>query len=80
MTEPFDLSTDGGPALAGLSLEFDQEKKLQRFALTSQLSVRDYFAAAALQALVSRYGDGRQDHAEFSYKLADAMLKERNKP
>jgi hypothetical protein len=52
------------------------------------LTVRDYFAAeamgAALHADVIEYLDGKPEeyalaHATFAYKMADAMMKERNK-
>ena len=45
------------------------------------LSLRDYFAAKAMQSLVSIIdGDGWMDNcAECAYRVADAMLKERGK-
>jgi len=45
------------------------------------MSLRDYFAAKAMQAMceeVSRY-DHFDSVAKDSYKMADAMLKERSK-
>ena len=46
------------------------------------LSMRDYFAAKAMPALMADSG-WRTDHMEatarISYQMADAMLKERNK-
>ena len=49
------------------------------------LSIRDYFAAAAMQAYLSgRKVDGRDTLHEYvaitCYQYADAMLAERNKP
>lgn len=56
----------------------------------SGMTLRDYFAAAALQGWLSTY-DGHASHpvesnqgyedkiAEYSYKQADAMLKAREK-
>ncbi len=40
------------------------------------MTLRDYFAAKAMQGMLTRPGsiDPKQD-AEFAYKMADAMLK-----
>ena len=44
------------------------------------LSVRDYFAAKAMQSMVATGGyAGLQDLARSSYEFSDAMLKERSK-
>jgi hypothetical protein len=46
----------------------------------SGMSIRDYFAAAALQGLMAEYDpeDELEHHiAKWSYKAADAMLKAR---
>ena len=45
------------------------------------MTLRDYFAAAAMQGLLADYQtDGKDtDFARRSYKLADAMLAEREK-
>jgi len=44
------------------------------------MSLRDYFAAAALQGIVAYNGFGGVDmSASEAYRLADAMLKERQK-
>ena len=45
------------------------------------MTLRDYFAAAALQALLSIecYDDCTTDYAEAAYAQADAMLAERAK-
>lgn len=42
------------------------------------MTLRDYFAAKAMQGMLTRPGsiDPKQD-AEFAYKMADAMLKAR---
>lgn len=60
---------DGGPAFPGDSLQCGPW-----FGMT----LRDYFAAMALQGLVTGPGgiDPRQD-AEFAYMMADAMLRAR---
>lgn len=46
------------------------------------MSLRDYFAAKAMQALIERYGYERSETdnlAECSYDVADSMLAERAK-
>lgn len=45
------------------------------------MTLRDYFAAAALTALISirRNGDGFHEHAYYAYAIADEMLAERDK-
>jgi hypothetical protein len=42
------------------------------------MTLRDYFAAAAMQALITA-GRGLKDAAEVAYLHADQMLKERAK-
>jgi hypothetical protein len=44
------------------------------------ISVRDYFAAAAMTALANRNNYVATDVATNSYALADAMMAERAKP
>ena len=45
------------------------------------MTLRDYFAAKAMQGLTTKYGETRQvsydSRAKESYKIADAMLKQR---
>ena len=42
------------------------------------MTLRDYFAARALQGLISTEGaSSAERYAEIAYKLADAMLKAR---
>ena len=45
------------------------------------MSLRDYFATAAMQGLTAKYGETLQvsydSRAKESYKIADAMLKAR---
>ena len=75
---------DGGPALIGFRLSGNVAE------LTSQLSLRDYFAAAAfetsyeLQMNAAKIRGGLPDEfsnivARSAYAFADAMLKERAK-
>jgi hypothetical protein len=47
----------------------------------SGMSLRDYFAAAAMQGFTAKYGSvltNYDSRAAESYKIADAMLKARN--
>lgn len=66
---------DGGPAFP---VEFAQ---LPDKELATGLSMRDYFAAAALQGLTAcQHTSGTSnDFSEKAYEYADAMLKEREK-
>lgn len=46
------------------------------------ITIRDYFAAAAMQGMITRtasYGDCPEKMAPYAYKYADAMLAERSK-
>lgn len=44
----------------------------------SGMTLRDYFAAKAMQGLISTEGAGSAErYAEISYRLADAMMKAR---
>ena len=44
------------------------------------ITLRDHFAGLAMQACLARGDDtNRPGIAEWSYSMADAMLKERNK-
>lgn len=62
---------DGGPAFS-IKLHGDTY---------SGMSLRDYFAAKAMQKMVEASDNKTHANyiAEFSYTLADAMIKERNK-
>lgn len=42
---------------------------------SSDISIRDYFAAAALQGLMAYYGGFCDQDAKAAYAAADAMLK-----
>jgi hypothetical protein len=44
------------------------------------MTLRDYFAAQAMQGMLSRPSAGylpEKDHAEYAYMMADAMMKAR---
>jgi len=46
------------------------------------MTMRDYFAAKAVQSLIVVYTDDKNivgEYSERAYQIADAMLKERNK-
>lgn len=60
---------------------FVEDENEQVSALHNGLSVRDYFAAKALQGLLSKHGMPRfsSEFAEGAYQIADAMLQERIK-
>ena len=76
------MRNDGGQALIG----FEMIDGTVRF--TSQLSIRDYFAAHALQGFCIGFCTAFTEDTTLSselasvyaYKAADAMLKEREKP
>ena len=57
---------DGGPA-------FPHEDTMSA-ALRPGMSLRDYFAAKAMQALISATRTTHFDAAELSYQIADSML------
>lgn len=42
------------------------------------MTLRDYFAAMAMQGLLSRGSNDFYDIPEIAYKIADAMLEERS--
>ena len=44
------------------------------------MDLRDYFAAQALIACTTRYGWSHSMSVKVAYEIADAMLKEREKP
>lgn len=68
---------DGGPAFPCESNIIMNGK--QATVPAQGITVRDYFAAAALQGRLARCGhSGRwSDMAQYSYDAADAMLKQR---
>jgi hypothetical protein len=47
--------------------------------MVEELSLRDYFAAAALQGLAAKTGYSSVELAKLAYKMAEAMMAERNK-
>ena len=75
MTKP----KDGGPAFPFVS----HGSIAGHQACDPGMSLRDHFAGLAMQALVTKCGfpvdEDTIDCADLSYKLADAMLAERDK-
>lgn len=70
------MKNDGGPAFPLVGVATDEDL-LHR---TYGMSLRDYFAAKAMQGALARTGEFEaQITAIVAYKVADAMLKERNK-
>ena len=63
------ITNTGGPA-------FPTERNL-----TQGMTLRDYFAAKAMQGIMTdpNLSMGRDEVAEWAYRQADAMLKARNK-
>ena len=47
--------------------------------MKEKINLRDYFAAKAMQADYSNNNHGFAKTAEYAYKMADAMIKEREK-
>ena len=68
----------GGPALIGLEIENGAVR------LTSQLTLRDYFAAKAMQSiLTAKFAETQlwqEAVALLAFQFADAMIAERSKP
>ena len=61
------MANDGGPAFP-VNFEPRLEGK------SAGLSLRDYFAAAALQGVAARQLQGPEDMAQYAWRIADAML------
>lgn len=66
---------DGGPAFARDS---HMDKQIGLYVQQQGMSLRDYFAAAALQGLIADGGGASWEaDANAAYKAADAMLRAR---
>ena len=77
-------SKDGGPAFPRTLLYEDQEGVMNAvsYSFMAGMSLRDYFAAAAISNQGSHNGTVPQDYnqaAQWAYELADAMLRERER-
>ena len=86
------MRNDGGPAFPiqkeMLSTKIEQGH-LSEITTIPGMTLRDYFAAKAMQGILSCFheyreiadvtGDKTEARAELAYKLADAMLEEKQK-
>ena len=70
----------GGPAFPTPRFTMDGEGRVLGFSIsTDGMSLRDYFAAMAMQGFASNLGPGVifNTRAQLAYEWADAMLKAR---
>ena len=72
----------GGPAFPGKKRIYVAGYASKEYESVPGMSLRDYFAAKAMQGFVSSHPDGGitcdlSDVAEDAYAMADAMLKAR---
>ena len=65
-------------------IDYDLEAKLRTWWLNSTggaakdgITVRDYFAAKAMQALIEKFDESPAESADEAYDWADAMMKAR---
>lgn len=63
---------DGGPAFPNKA-----EQCNFGYQLGGGMTLRDYFAAKAMQSFIVRGVAGKDDLAKFSYAMADLMLEAR---
>jgi len=63
------MKDTGGPAFPVKTAMFDCTQ--------SGMTLRDYFAAKAMQALITRISMSGGDQARKAYEIADSMLKAR---
>lgn len=75
----------GGSAFPALNfiIPSDLEKKhVARLGESQGMTLRDYFAAKAMQGYIARHSERLESFdevCELSYRFSDAMLKEREK-
>ena len=62
----------GGPAFPGVDYVSQHGKKNPE-----GMTLRDYFAAKAMQALIEKYDESPVEISLEAYEFADAMLKQR---
>ena len=72
------MKIDGGAAFPQ-SRQFDANGNVISYE-SYGMSLRDYFAAAALQGIKWNGYERLDNSAQVAYALADAMLAERDKP
>ena len=69
---------NGGPAFPTPRLEMNDEGVVTAFAVMADgMTLRDYFAAKAMQGFCAGGSTNTQDIAKAAYIVADAMLKAR---
>lgn len=78
------INEDDGPAfpVTEYNESFAPRSVAQERRMLSGMSLRDYFAARAMQSLITdpaREDQSCEECARLSYRMADAMLKERTK-
>lgn len=91
MTKEDNFSSHGGPAFfsshGGPAFPLVYDDLTQRH-VYSGITIRDFFAAKAMQGWLTKYPDDMSDHraaagahavAGFAYAMADAMLSQREK-
>lgn len=64
----------GGPAFP---IPLNQDETYKSHSPYDGMTLRDYFAAKAMQAYIGKYSHP-EDIARLSYNLADAMLKQKD--
>ncbi len=71
--------SDGGPAFPSAFTYSDRDGDITT-KITDGMTLRDYFAAQALSGLIQYVGyESIANVVEHSYKIADAMIAEREK-
>ncbi len=65
------MAVNGGPAFPAMHFDLGDDEH--------GMTLRDYFAAKAMQGLTSNNNTNAQQIAQAAYIVADAMLKERSK-
>lgn len=74
---------DGGPAFPWEVRSLDSAGQERTQASYGGMSLRDYFAAKAMQGLIASNDEGAGDRIEelpeYAYMIADAMLQERER-
>ena len=73
---------NGGPAFPEVRTEYDIRVDEREVTSVGGMSLRDYFAAASMQAIAPQLAAelGMIDFAKLCYEAADAMLKAREEP
>ena len=75
-----DIKNDGGPAFPTLT-SGSHSSGTWLPDMTDGMSLRDWFAGMALQGMLAQGGEASPtDYAMAAFRMADAMLAERNKP